>query len=362
MRTAYLNRQAALKKPSHPREPRESIKLEAELLDGGTFDKDPFRMLKVSDFMPVGNVKTRIVYAVNEKKRPNQFTPRGPLQILEVIEPGSIFQGTVRIGEPENGAGIATPLSKKIILDSLRSFYEKEKDRENQELISAALDANRDFGQPRGWLIRLGRHSGAESMTIEGHRKITILKARGEKPGVLDHATTFWMAAEEPKPRDRSSLIPFGWTVLHEMDAGLKAEFSGKEAAWRKAHAETIKATLAEAEHARRSAAEEERKRTMENERRVQEERERQEAEARRKAELDSMSPEERAISRVTRKEITEEEVVDLFNRLEEFPNHKAIAQALKQYYIDAGKWERKDCSKKQRQKVKKIKELLGES
>ncbi|MGE0084733.1 MAG: type III-A CRISPR-associated RAMP protein Csm5 [Desulfococcaceae bacterium] len=69
LRTAYLNAVAKSKKhlttTSHK-------KLEEYLLDTDKAEKkiesDPFRLVKVSDFMPVRNVETRIVYAVNEKK------------------------------------------------------------------------------------------------------------------------------------------------------------------------------------------------------------------------------------------------------------------------------------------------------
>lgn len=85
--------------------------------------------------------------------------------------------------------------------------------------------------------------------------------------------------------------------------------------------------------------------------------------EERRKAELEAMSPEERDIALLSDPSVTEDQVVQLFMRLDQFsePNRKMGASALKAYWIKAGKWAKKDCSKKQWVKVQKIKAILGE-
>ena len=61
MRTGWLNQ-------LNQGQTRQTCGLEGELL-GGTFDKDPFRLVKVSDMIPVGNPETRICFAVNKKKK-----------------------------------------------------------------------------------------------------------------------------------------------------------------------------------------------------------------------------------------------------------------------------------------------------
>ncbi len=38
---------------------------------------DPFRLVKVSDFRPVGPARTKIIYAVNKKKKPSDKDSRG---------------------------------------------------------------------------------------------------------------------------------------------------------------------------------------------------------------------------------------------------------------------------------------------
>ena len=96
LRTAYLSTLQAHKKL--PLGYRDAKKLETDLLDGGSFNTDPFRFLKVSDFQPV-QVTTKIVYAVNEKKGQSERPRRGIPQIVEIIEPGAVFIGTIDVEE-----------------------------------------------------------------------------------------------------------------------------------------------------------------------------------------------------------------------------------------------------------------------
>jgi len=74
------------------------------------------------------------------------------------------------------------------------------------------------------------------------------------------------------------------------------------------------------------------------------------------------MSPEERDIARVNDSSVSENEVVEIFNRIDEFSeqNKKALARALMQYWIAHGKWTGK-VSDKQKNKIKKITGILEE-
>ncbi|MCX7983013.1 MAG: type III-A CRISPR-associated RAMP protein Csm5, partial [Syntrophales bacterium] len=178
LRTAYLNL-IAKKKPhvkSNPKEKKANIRLEQELLDYNDIESDPFRMLKVSDFLPV-KATTRIVYAVNEKKT-GQEGARGLSQILEIVEPGSWFVGTISVTEQkERHPKIRHQLTMENLLLGVKNFYEKEKGREERELQLAKINPCH-LDVDGGCLLRLGHHSGAESVTIEGHRSILI---RGKK-------------------------------------------------------------------------------------------------------------------------------------------------------------------------------------
>jgi CRISPR-associated protein Csm5 len=224
LRTAYLSALANIKKITGSQNAKT---LETDLLNGN-FATDPFRMVKVSDLLPVGNVKTKILYAINRKKQKSDKTTlaeRGGVNpIFEVIQPGAVFEGIININKPINGAGISKPVTAEELLLSSHKFYAGNL---KQEIIplndtlgirhKAGISANEQFKDKfkrLAFLIRIGRHSGAEAVTIEGNRKIKIMQGRGETPKFLDHATIFWLASDSPRPQNNNSLIPFGWAVL----------------------------------------------------------------------------------------------------------------------------------------------------
>jgi len=229
LRTAYLNgRQAAKKLPRA----KNAAQLERDLLDGGAFESDPFRLMKISDFHPLGPCRTKIVYAVNKKKKPSKYQARGPYQTLEVIEPGAVFVGTIQVLQPLTRDVIKTPLTEKAIFDCAASFYGKEKVREDRELKEAGLPALNWGKMDDAVPLRIGRHSGAESLTIEGHRKIRIMQGKG-KPAISSDtgATTLWLAAESSDGYQKDSLRPFGWASLGRLSAEMAVQLAGQETA-----------------------------------------------------------------------------------------------------------------------------------
>jgi hypothetical protein len=87
-----------------------------------------------------------------------------------------------------------------------------------QSLIAAltpALDS-RD-----AMLLRVGRHSGAESVTLERHRWIRIMEGPGKAHWARD-ATTIWLAAD--REDSRADLRPFGWLLVERADRPLTGD------------------------------------------------------------------------------------------------------------------------------------------
>ena len=66
------------------------------------------------------------------------------------------------------------------------------------------------------FLVRLGRHSGAEAVTIEGNRNIKI-NLGGGRSKYTESSTTLWLASEYARPKTNNSLTPFGWAVLETL-------------------------------------------------------------------------------------------------------------------------------------------------
>ena len=217
IRTAVLNRRRnkargrSWKDYCRPR--CDSKQLESEILEypRNRFHQDPFRLVKVSDFKPVGPAGTKVVYAVNRKK--SGAAARGPYQILEVIEPGMVFEGQITILSPERGAKIAHPVTFQEICEALNSFYSRERDREFEELKN--MGASPPIFSNGGYPLRIGRHSGAECVTIEGFRHILIRGPKGQKT-FKDHATTIWLASDFPHVKGAHGLKPFGWVAFYE--------------------------------------------------------------------------------------------------------------------------------------------------
>ncbi len=209
----------------------DSKKLESEILEypRNRFHQDPFRLVKVSDFRPVGEAKTKILYAVNRKK--SGGSALGPYQIFEVIEPGAVFEGEITIGEvfsvvPQERR-INSPVTFDEIREALQSFYGREMEREHEEV--KRIGADFPVFPDDGFLLRIGRHSGAECVTIEGFRHI-LIRTRGRNT-YEDHATTLWLASDFSRPENVSSLVPFGWAVLCEADNGASSrDFKDRDA------------------------------------------------------------------------------------------------------------------------------------
>ena len=185
-------------------------------------------MVKPSDFQPVGDMKTKIIYAINKKKNISNLKPGKEKdtipQILEAIQEGTIFEGTIYIQQPEQKSDIKKPISVKELLTATHDFYKKivnEEDDITDNIGAGRTVVNRIVSEfndkQRGtsaFLLRIGRHSGAESVTIEGNRHIKILQGRDKPPKFLDHATTIWLASETSKPNTNNGLVPFGWAVM----------------------------------------------------------------------------------------------------------------------------------------------------
>lgn len=201
-------------------------KLEQKLLNGD-FETDPFRMVKISDLLPVNELKTKIVYAVNRKKEPSDkptlSEKGGVYQIFETIQPGSIFDGILNINNPATSSGIKLSISASTLMSSLNKFYAPLLENEIKTLkgidISVPLinSINAQFKgkiNKTAFIVSVGRHSGAEAVTIEGNRHIKILQGRDREAKYLDHSTTIWLASDSPKPQNNNYLIPFGWAVL----------------------------------------------------------------------------------------------------------------------------------------------------
>lgn len=58
------------------------------------------------------------------------------------------------------------------------------------------------------FLLRVGKHSGARAVTVDGVRKIKIMQGKGKKPKISEEETTTWLINKQP----------FGWLLCEILE------------------------------------------------------------------------------------------------------------------------------------------------
>jgi CRISPR-associated protein Csm5 len=224
--------------------------LQQRLFDG-KFHTDPMRLISVSDAAWQGNPDKpacQVQFAVNRKRKPvmkngqlvqSQAEASNLYQLLECVAPNH-YQGFTGSLTLHNTRSIAQDDRKlpqqrfqwtaKAIAEACNAFYMglfwqelgamKERhylktDWLNQieQLMENGLMKRLHAGE--AFLLRVGRHSGAEALTLDGVRSIRIMQGRGEKPAWEKQPKTWWLAADDIA--DKQALLPFGW-ILVEID------------------------------------------------------------------------------------------------------------------------------------------------
>ena len=329
----------------------------------GKFELDPLRLLQISDgnwnqqdLLPT----SQILFKVNRKKelkrdkdgneifsQVQKNSNKGNLEILLECIPSwryRAFSGQLNLQQLDQlPHGVAGKLPKndlrfnaQQIAQSCSAFYypilKKEMDilRERQFIdseweknIKALLSASKDkLMSGNAFLIRVGRHSGAEAVTLNGVRNIKILEDKDAKTGkqnysFADQTKTLWLAASYKE--QSTNLPPFGWLLVEIVPDGqvpsdwpeLQTICSGqhqKAADWAKQRAEQQQSFTA--------------KRQADTQRREREEHDRKQREQQaQKAEQDRLAQEARA----------EQERQEAEKRLAELPPiEREMAELLK--------------------------------
>jgi CRISPR-associated protein Csm5 len=238
IRTGWLNSLDTgprVERDSKQRPDERGSEVEASLL-GGTFDSDPFRLVNIADASGV-DVGSRICFAVDRRKkagrdREGRAAPKNLSVCCEVMRGGQFraLRGEIRFErllasvrpEPERRLTDFVSLTR-----ACNKFYVARFDAELDALQSLTpgpwLDAFRKMiesikpklGEGRCMLLRVGRHSGAESVTLEHRRWIQIRGGRGQSHWARD-ATTIWLAAE--REDSSADMRPFGWLLIEPAD------------------------------------------------------------------------------------------------------------------------------------------------
>ena len=210
----------------------------------GKFELDPMRLVHLSDaaWRGEGHLPTAQVFlAVNRKKDPvcdahgklrASKAESGPDQILECVPAlrYRVFEGELRL-QSVSGVDAANKLPAAdrrfdalAIARACNAFYRPILISEMQRLgergylsepwketVGALLEDAR-LASGEAFLLRVGRHSGAESVTLRGVRNIKITRGQGQPPDYGQEALTAWLAASERG--QQTGLLPFGWLFV----------------------------------------------------------------------------------------------------------------------------------------------------
>ena len=235
--TAYLPgssikgalRTAILDERFHGWNPKPSAERADQLertLAEGQFATDPLRLLKLAD--STGVAETRICCQVNRYKkanRPGKAELDSQLEVIAPMQPAA-FSVDVQIQrlaslqamrvDSAKVPNFVAPDAERLAVLSNRYAW-REFTRETEEpcirplLSTVWLAAMQDIrlcintATPTAFLLRIGKHCGAESLTIEGIRRIRI------HSWAEPEAHTVWLAADNRS--QAQGLLPFGWVL-----------------------------------------------------------------------------------------------------------------------------------------------------
>lgn len=225
LRTALLDFLYANR--DHTPQGRSADDLERDL-HRGKFAEEPLRLLKVAD--STGTAETGIYGQVNRYKKSNKASKAALASLVETILPmqSASFQVDLQI---QRNPSSLRPLAKGSLVPSLdppttaqiagvcnrfswREFQRETSEPRIQPIISrtwmsamSAIAQLINVENSPTFLLRVGRHCGAESLTIEGVRQIKIISTRTNE----SEAHTVWLAADTPNQLE--GLLPFGWLL-----------------------------------------------------------------------------------------------------------------------------------------------------
>lgn len=275
IRTAWLNLidpNSVIERNPSERPAERASDVEAELL-GGAFSKDPFRLVKVVD-ADGKNVASRVLFCVDRDKeqklsRTGERIEKNLFVRREAIAGGQYraLWAEIRFDRLPNIADSdKTPVKDKRIggfaelaracnrfylprlksdLALIRRRFTDDPWIDRLEKLLAALQS--DFEAGRSMLVRVGRHSGAECVTLDKRRWIQIRGGKRRPTYWSRDATTIWLAAE--REDSRAELLPFGWLLVEASPSAANDALR----AW--CEAESVRMPVAVADDSRSKAA-----------------------------------------------------------------------------------------------------------
>jgi len=169
------------------------------------FGRDLMRLVKVSDLLPVGEVST----SVGRLRRRKRTGEENPLSLVEFVEPGALFEGTITIYPEFIEKYMHCPLevNSQLIVKALRREYSKVANWEIEFLGRkfSPLGEDRDRylkEKDRLTLVKVGFGAGALSKTFSDAPELRVIGNRST--GIRSEPTTISVVGSKP----------MGWCLL----------------------------------------------------------------------------------------------------------------------------------------------------
>jgi hypothetical protein len=239
----------------------------------------------------------------------------------------------------------------RICREFYQSRYLKERDKfykqphfDDTAKALAAIEKDILTQDDNSFVLRIGHYSHVECVTVTNNQPQT---RRGKQGTPIPHGTTRTLA---------NGIYPFGWVKLSLITENEYRVFSD-------IRIQQTEIALKNREERRLSIQKDREKEKVREEEAARKEQKQIEVEAKRQAELAKMSPEERDIATVRDLATSENKVMEIYGRIDNFPDEikKELAQALKERWEpNPKKWQKKKCSQKQWKKVQRVKAILG--
>jgi len=229
-----------------------SLALQQRLFRYNRFEQDPMRLVHLMDaaFEDEADAGSELRFAVNRRRKApkpgensaqSQAEQRGLYRLLECVPAARfrVFAGRLTVQQvddihDERSRLPALPLrwNTRQIAAACNRFYRPQLETELKQMQERGyLDGNwvallgRLLAGPVGerlnrneaFLLRVGRHSGAESVTLDGVRNIKILLDKDKETGKQRFeyratGTSWWLSASDIQ--DRAGMLPFGWLLV----------------------------------------------------------------------------------------------------------------------------------------------------
>lgn len=167
---------------------------------------DPFKYLKLSDTVSDKGFLTEICIARNYKRKSAQ--PALYVNV-ETIPPSTVFtsQMSINAGILQQNINHRLPEDMASIRTACNDFYGDIMALEQSYITNQPqfyTKLKHAAQKPNAFLLRLGKHCGAENVTIDDMRHIANKKSHEYMP----HSTTYWLA------ENGEEKLPFGWCVV----------------------------------------------------------------------------------------------------------------------------------------------------